>query len=175
MVEAQRLCRFDDATYHEPASYNDLLSYYNQRDHLLINRFEIKGALEKLVACDVHLLTNSEFSSYDQHFEHLWQAHDQNSSTERKFLEYLKKHKLRLPDKAQHRVEGIYCQPDFYYEPGIWVFCDGTPHDTAEQKARDKSQREAIENRGEEVIVYHYADSLDELTAQRPDIFYSVN
>ncbi|MGI4744251.1 MAG: DEAD/DEAH box helicase [Janthinobacterium lividum] len=175
MVEAQRLCRFDDATYIEPASYNDLLSYYNQRDHLLINRFDIKDALDKLVACDVHLLTNSEFSSYEQHFEHLWQAHDQNSSTERKFLEYLKKNKLRLPDKAQHRVEGIYCQPDFYYEPGIWVFCDGTPHDTSEQKARDKSQREAIENRGEEVVVYHYADSLDELTAQRPDIFYSVN
>ena len=175
MVEAHRLCRFDEVTYKEPASYNDLLSYYNQRDHLLIDRFEIRDALEKLIAADIHLLTNSDFDSYEQQFEHLWQAHDKSSSTERKFLDHLKKHKLRLPDKAQHRVEGIYCQPDFYYEPGIWVFCDGTPHDEPAQKAKDKLQREAIENRGEEVFVYHYADSLEELTAKRPDIFFAVS
>ncbi|GAB3869216.1 DEAD/DEAH box helicase [Hymenobacter segetis] len=175
MVEAYRLCRFDDDSYKEPASYNDLLSYYNQRDHLLINRFDIRDALEKLIAADIHLLTNSDFDSYEQQFEHLWQAHDKSSSTERKFLDYLKKNKLRLPDKAQHRVEGIYCQPDFYYEPGIWVFCDGTPHDEPGQKAHDKLQREAIENRGEEVFVYHYSESLEELTAKRPDIFFAVS
>ena len=175
MVEAQRLCRFDDPNYREPASYNDLLSYYNQRDHLLIDRFEIQDALEKLVACDIQLLTNSDFDSYEQQYEHLWQAHDKSSSTERKFLTHLKKNKLRLPDKAQHRVDGIYCQPDFYYEPGIWVFCDGTPHDEPAQKAQDKLLREAIENRGEEVLVYHYADSLEEMTAKRPDVFYAVS
>jgi superfamily II DNA/RNA helicase len=175
MVEAYRLCRFDDDNYKEPASYNDLLSYYNQRDHLLIDRFEIRDALKKLIAADIHLLTNSDFDSYEQQFEHLWQAHDKSSSTERKFLDYLKKNKLRLPDKAQHRVEGIYCQPDFYYEPGIWVFCDGTPHDELGQKAHDKLQREAIENRGEEVFVYHYSESLEELTAKRPDIFFAVS
>lgn len=175
MLEAQRLCRFDDDTYKEPASYNDLLNYYNQRDHLLIDRFEIRDALEKLIAADIHLLTNSDFDSYEQQFEHLWQAHDKSSSTERKFLNFLKKNKLRLPDKAQHRVEGIYCQPDFYYEPGIWVFCDGTPHDEPSQKAHDKLQREAIENRGEEVFVYHYSESLEELTAKRPDIFFAVS
>ena len=27
------ICRFDDPDYRAPASYNDLLSYYNQRDH----------------------------------------------------------------------------------------------------------------------------------------------
>ena len=175
MVEAQRLCRFDDPNYREPASYNDLLSYYNQRDHLLIDRFEIQDALEKLVACGIQLLTNSDFDSYEQQYEHLWQAHDKSSSTERKFLAHLKKHKLRLPDKAQHRVDGIYCQPDFYYEPGIWVFCDGTPHDEPAQKTQDKLLREAIENRGEEVLVYHYADSLEEMTAKRPDVFYAVS
>ncbi|MBD2714370.1 DEAD/DEAH box helicase [Microvirga sp. STR05] len=172
--EAWDLCLFDDLTYTEPASYGDLLSYYNQRDHLLINRFSIKDALEKLLACQICLLTNADFDSYEEHYQHLWDAHDKSSSTERTFLAHLKKHKLRLPDKAQHRVEGIYCQPDFYYEPGIWVFCDGTPHDKPDQQERDAIQREAITNRGEEVIVYHYKDCLDTLVAERPDVFYPV-
>lgn len=31
--QAITLCRFDDVNYKAPASYDDLLSYYNQRDH----------------------------------------------------------------------------------------------------------------------------------------------
>jgi len=46
--QAISLCRFDDPEYKGPASDNDLLSYYNQRDHLIIDRHLIKDALEKL-------------------------------------------------------------------------------------------------------------------------------
>ena len=39
--EAWKLCRFEDASYRDKASYKDLLSYYNQPDHPVIDRFLI--------------------------------------------------------------------------------------------------------------------------------------
>ena len=108
-------------------------------------------------------------------------AYDSSSSTEKKFLDYLYGHGLRLPDEAQRRIPGLYCQPDFYYAPGpgknalpVHVFCDGTPHDTQGVKDRDDRQREAIYDLGQDYIVYYYKDSLDGLVASRPDIFRKV-
>lgn len=99
---------------------------------------------------------------------------DPNSSTERTFIQYLYDRGLRLPDAAQKRVDGIYCQPDFYYEPRFWVFCDGSPHDDNSVKERDESQRQAIIARGDEVWAWHYRQNLAERIAQRPDIFRKV-
>jgi hypothetical protein len=79
-----------------------------------------------------------------------------------------------LPDEAQKRVEGIYCQPDFYYEPRFWVFCDGSPHDDHETKRRDADQRQLIIARGDEVWSWHYRDDLAARIAQRPDVFRKV-
>lgn len=56
----------------------------------------------------------------------------------------------------------------------MWVFCDGTPHDKPEVKAKDKKQRKAILNRGAQVFVHYYQDNLAEIIASRPDIFYKV-
>ena len=75
---------------------------------------------------------------------------------------------------AQTQVEGIYVQPDFYYEPRFWVFCDGTPHDEAAVKADDEAKRQAIIAQGDEVWVYHYKDDLATVLANRPDIFRKV-
>ena len=72
------------------------------------------------------------------------------------------------------KVEGIYVQPDFYYEPRIHVFCDGTPHDEPEVKAADALKRQALIARGDEVWVYYYKDDLAAKVAQRPDIFRKV-
>ena len=99
---------------------------------------------------------------------------DPNSSTERVFIDYLYKNGLRLPDAAQKRVPGIYCQPDFYYEPRIWIFCDGSPHDTSEVRERDDEQRQLIIARGDEVWSWHYREDLATKIAQRPDIFRKV-
>jgi superfamily II DNA/RNA helicase len=172
--EAIRLCRYDDAEYKGPASYDDLLSYYNQREHKIIDRHLIKPALERLKSCSLELLTSSQFQSYEEHYQWLLKFIDPNSSTERKFLDYLHEHGLRLPDSAQKPVEGIYVKPDFFYKPDVWVFCDGTPHDEAQLKEEDNSKRQAILNRGEQVFVYHYKDDLAVRIASRPDIFKKV-
>lgn len=171
---AKEVCRFDDPEYLAPASYDDLLSYYNQRDHKIINRFLIQDALDKLAVCAIEIQSNVGFRDYDEHYRAMRRSIDPNSSTERAFIDYLYANGLRLPDAAQKRVDGIYCQPDFYYEPRVWVFCDGSPHDSEEIRQRDESQRQLIIARGDEVWVWHYRDDLATRIAQRPDIFRKV-
>ena len=76
--------------------------------------------------------------------------------------------------EAQKRVDGIYCQPDFYYEPRFWVFCDGSPHDEEATQQRDAEQRQLIIARGDEVWAWHYREDLATRIAQRPDVFRKV-
>ncbi|SJM89319.1 Helicase family protein with metal-binding cysteine cluster (fragment) [Crenothrix polyspora] len=172
--QAISICRFDDEHYKGPASYDDLLSYYNQRDHKIINRHLISDALEKLRICSVEIQTNTGYSNYDAQYQALLRNIDATSATEKKFLDYLYSNGHRLPDEAQKRVEGVYVQPDFYYHPRIWVFCDGTPHDTPAVKMDDENKRQAIMAMGDEVWVYYYKDNLVDIIAARPDIFNKI-
>lgn len=171
---AKQVCRFDDLDYRAPASYDDLLSYYNQRDHKVIDRFLIRDALDKLALCTIEIQTNTGFRDYDEQYQAMLRSLDPNSSTERTFVKFLYENGLRLPDTAQQRVEGIYCQPDFYYEPRFWVFCDGSPHDSDAVKERDDEQRQLIIAKGDEVWAWHYRENLAAKVAQRPDIFRKV-
>jgi len=171
--EAIKVCRFDEEP-DIPATYNDLLSYYNQRFHKSIDRFLIQDALKKLKCCSVEIHRNSNYKDYDSQYAALEKALDPNSSTEKTFLKYLYEHGLRLPDSAQKRVDGVYVQPDFFYEPDIHVFCDGTPHDRPEVKEQDLLKRAQIRSLGEKVFVYYYQDNLAQLIASRPDIFKKV-
>ena len=171
--EAISLLQFDNPDYKDPASYNDLLSYYNQRDHADIDRFLIKDALEKLKVCDIEILGSGK-KSYEDQYGLLLRTMDPNSDTEKKFLSYLYKNNLKLPDSAQKRVKGIYTQPDFFYKPDFWVYCDGTPHDKFDVQKDDKKKRDAIRNKGDQVFVYYYQDDLEKIISDRPDIFKKV-
>ena len=172
--EAVKVCQFDIDPSPSPASYDNLLDYYNQRYHPRLNRWEIRGALERLSACSFESVKNSQYADYDAHYRQLSRTIDPNSSTERKFLEVLFDAGLRLPDTAQKTFDGIYVQPDFFYEPNIWVFCDGTPHDDPAVRADDEAKRQAIINAGGEVIVWHYRSDLETLVRSRGDIFRKV-
>lgn len=172
--QAYHLCQYDNESYKAPACYDDLLSYYNQRDHRIIDRHLIKDALEKLLICDIEIQSNTGFSSYEDQHQTLLRGLDPNSSTELNFIKFLYENGLRLPDAAQKRVEGIFVQPDFYYEPRIWIFCDGTPHDSPAVQADDEAKRQSIIAKGDEVWVYYYRDNLAEKVATRPDIFRKV-
>ena len=171
---AQSICRFDNTEFKAKASYDDLLSYYNQRDHLRVDRFSIKDALEKLLTANVEIQSNASYVSYDAHYQSLLPAIDPNSKLERIFLDHLYRNNLRLPDSAQKLTPGIYSQPDFFYEPRIWIFVDGNVHDQPEVAAQDAKKRAEILARGDEVIVYRYDQNLEELLANRPDIFWKV-
>ena len=171
---AEQICRFDDEDYKAPASYDDLMSYYNQRDHQRLDRFLIRDALGKLKLSDIEIQASTVFKDYEEQYQYMVRHLDPNSSTERTFIEHLYQRGLRLPDDAQKRVPGIYCQPDFFYEPRFWVFCDGSYHDNPQVRERDDEQRQLIMARGDEVWSWHYREDLDTKIAQRPDIFRKV-
>lgn len=170
---AIQICDFDNAEKPK-ATYDDLLSYYNQPHHLDLDRFSIKDALERLSTCSLDCSNSASDENYEAQFQRLLKELDANSSTEEKFVRYLHNRNLRLPDKGQISVDGIYTKPDFFYLPDTWVFCDGTPHDDPAQQADDIAKRKAIKERGDEVIVYYYKDDLDALVAKYPDIFKPV-
>jgi len=172
--EAWKVCQFETDTSLSPASYDNLLDYYNQRHHPRLNRWDIKGALERLAACSFESVKSPPFADYDDHYQRISRQVDANSATERKFLDYLYQQGLRLPDAAQKLFPGVYVQPDFFYEPNVWIFCDGTPHDDSALREEDHAKRQAIINAGGEVIVWHYRDSLEELIRGRGDIFRKV-
>ncbi|MEA2013401.1 MAG: DUF1998 domain-containing protein [Verrucomicrobiota bacterium] len=171
--EAIKVCEFDK-NKEIPASYDNLLSYCNQREHKIIDRFLIKDALEKLKICTIEKQFNKAYDNYDAQYKSILSAIDPNSSTEKKFIEYLYKNNLRLPDSAQKRVEGVYVQPDFFYEPDIHVFCDGTPHDKPDIIQDDKIKRQQLRSIGHKVFVYYYKDKLEKIIVERPDIFKKV-
>lgn len=178
MKEAYKVCFYLNHIEQQgevlPATYDDLLSYYNQYHHQQIDRNLIRDALRTLVESKVEILTNKTFGSYDEHYRFLKAARDQNSSTEEAFLGFLYKHGLKLPDVAQPNVTNLYVRPDFLYYPNVYVFCDGTPHDRAEVSRDDSDKRTALKDSGYQVLVWHYKMSLDEFVANRPDIFKKV-
>ncbi|MCZ8283904.1 MAG: hypothetical protein O9353_00475 [Bacteroidia bacterium] len=157
-----------------PATYEDLLSYYNQFYHLKINRKLIREALRNLKGSKVEVHINASFSSYEDQYQALQAGRDQTSSTEDAFLKYLYKNSLRLPDAVQPKVEHMFVRPDFYFKPNIYVFCDGTPHDNPAVQKDDLEKRSALKKDGYQVLSWYYKDKLEDFIIKRPDIFKKV-
>lgn len=178
MTEAYRVCfTANDVELPEevaPATYDDLLSYYNQVYHEKINRKYIREALSKLRRAKTEINENTGYDSYEAQYHSLQQQRDPNSSTEDQFLKYLYRFGLRLPDLAQPRGENMFVQPDFMYKPNVYIFCDGTPHDQPEVQADDAIKRNALKKSGYQVLVWHYRDDLSDFVAKRPDIFKKI-
>ncbi len=178
MKEAYRICFFKDDVELEgeviPATYDDLLSYYNQYYHKKIDRNLVREALQVLRHSNLEISSNRSFDNYDEQYQFMQAARDPNSSTEEKFLKYLYNHSLRLPDEAQPHIPNMYVRPDFLFKPNICIFCDGSPHDKDTVKEDDMEKRNALKAAGYQVLTWYYMDSLDEFVGKRPDIFKKV-
>jgi hypothetical protein len=170
--------REDKRTDLPKASYEDLLSYFNQRHHDELDRFAVKPALERLMGCTAEPTRYER--NYDEHFDLLFRQTDASSELERRFLKGLKEQGLALPDRAQvnlSSVTGHYISADFLYENNgttTLVFIDGAVHDTPEQKAADEHKRNILRDRGYDVVVWHYLQNLIEFLRSRLDIFRKV-
>ena len=159
-----------------PADYTNLLNYYNQPFHPVIDIRRIYKALRIMMEAKVEVRSAGQTISYDELYERLEAERDHNSSTEYEFLKYLHDHRLRLPDKAQPMFPGeYYVQPDFQYGDRIVVFCDGTPHDLPEVQEDDRNKREVLRNAGYIVLAWHYATPLEQFISENADIFTPVN
>jgi hypothetical protein len=158
------------------ATYQDLLSYYNQIHHQFLNRYNIKETLENLMDCDVELVQGSG-NDREEQYKYLLDAYDKKSSTELKFIEYLYNNGYVLPDKAQVNLKDYYISADFVFNSGIGntiVFCDGSVHDREDIKKRDEMISKILQEGAIDVIRWHYKDSLEKLIEGRKDIFRKV-
>ena len=185
--EAYSLMYFDPDTKEDiapdkpKASYDDLLSYYNQRYHESLDRFKIKSALELLMICEVDIsgTGNSGHSDRSAHYNELLEGYDINSDMEKRLIEYLYKHEYVLPDKAQVNLSGslgFYVSADFVYLNAdktirAILFCDGLIHDRKEIREDDSHKRTILRERGMDVIEWYYSESIPDLVERRKDIF----
>lgn len=183
-VESYKCMHYDPETRLETefgktlprASYSDLLSYYNQRQHDILDRHSIKETLEHLMDCDLSLLQKG--NNRDEHYHFLLGAYDKSSGTELPLIKYLYNNKLALPDKAQVFLEDFYISVDYVYNTvngPVLIFCDGAVHDSEQMKKGDKHKRDLLREKGYDVIEWHYLEKVEELVNRRKDIFRKVN
>ena len=114
-VEAYKVVHFDPQTREDTrpdlprATYEDLLSYFNQRDHEVLNRFAIKEALQRLMDCKIDNQKGSK--SVDEQYQHLLASYDTNSDMERKLIEFpLQGGVMPCPDRAQYNLGRLLCE-----------------------------------------------------------------
>jgi ATP-dependent helicase YprA (DUF1998 family)/very-short-patch-repair endonuclease len=178
--EALRLCHFDPETEtdlrHAPrapedceaACYDCLLSYYNQRDHRLLDRHAIRDFLFDLT--EAHVVAGPAEKPRSEHLQQLMRGTD--SELERTWLRYLEKHQLHLPTHAQRLIESCGTRPDFYYEDAmVAIYVDGHFHDYPERRERDTAYTMCLEDRGYIVIRFGHEEDWASKIAEYPNIF----
>jgi len=139
----------------EAACYDCLLSYYNQRDHRLLDRHLLPALL--LPWLDSRLECSPTSASRSEQLEALLRLC--GSELERRWLRMVDELELRLPTKGQELVVSCSARPDFSY-PQAWIFVDGPPHDEPRQQAEDLRQQERLEDLRMVIRFHHAADWL---------------
>jgi superfamily II DNA/RNA helicase/very-short-patch-repair endonuclease len=178
-LKAYEICGYDYKTKEDKfpgrpkASYDDLLSYYNQMDHVKINRHDIVKALDLLISSNPD---DTIGGTFEDKYEELLKGIHHKSPGEKELLEYLFNNGFRLPDFTNHNMEEFYVQPDFVYDrERALIFVDGGIHKKGIVKADDDKKRKAIELAGFDVLVWDYTtETVDSFVSRRQDIFRKV-
>jgi len=149
----------------ERACYECLLSFYNQRDHELLDRTLVLPALQALKGLEVEPIRRP---SVGPSFEEL-EAQCQ-SDFEREVLAAIRDQGLPLPDEAQKTVyedDEPIATADFFYEPKIPVFVDGSPHYRDYIAAADERKRSRMKAKGYRIeTIKDIEAGLDELATR---------
>lgn len=152
----------------EAACYDCLLSYGNQPDHKLLDRYIIKDLLLDLQASTV--VTSGVKRSRAEHLDELLKL--SGSDLERDWLRFLDERRHRLPSRAQLLLEKFGTRPDFVYEDAqTVVYIDGPHHDFPERQARDAAQNDLLEDSGYTVVRFGLRDDWAAILANFPDVF----
>jgi very-short-patch-repair endonuclease len=151
------------------ACYECLLSYGNQRDYPRLNRHIVRDLLVKLSKGSV--FSRKAGRDYEDHYRWLRSLTDSRSELERKFIDHLYQTKRRLPDEGQKFLKDYYSNPDFFCEPNVCIFCDGSVHDEPAQKEKDRITRQELKDLGYRVIVIRYDQNLEDQIRRYPDVF----
>lgn len=150
------------------ACYQCLLSYTNQPDHDLLNRYLVRDILRDWQQAQV--LERDRTMTREQHRDELIKL--TQSSLEREFIDWLYENGYRMPDKAQVLIEDPYARPDFYFESGrVCVYVDGPAHEDELVRQRDAIDRAKLERRGYQVVSVTYPSRWPAEVAEWPDVF----
>lgn len=141
--------------YCEAGCYRCLLSYYNQPDHMLIDRKDkaagglLLDLLCRLTQARTHQGTQGR--SPQEHDAQL--ARTAGSTLEQAWLDYVAEHGYRKPDRGQHNIAGANACADFFYDDlNLAVFIDGPHHETDAQRAQDAAIDRKLEALGYLVV-----------------------
>jgi len=152
----------------EAACYDCLMSYYNQRDHLLLDRTLIRDQL--LDYRNAVVETSPVASGRDEHFQQLKNLCQ--SVLEEKWLEYLFEKGYRLPSKAQVLMSDCQTRPDFTYENEfVVVYIDGYHHLDEKRQQRDTQQQSCLEDLGYTVLRFGLLDDWPKIIAENEYLF----
>ncbi len=139
----------------EAGCYKCLLSYYNQPDHLHIDRQDADNEGKALdILCQ---LTRSlgEVGSFGRTSEQQKGELQRiaGSSLEQAWLDYVQANGYRAPDSGQHTIERCQTTADFYYAD--WkaaIFIDGPHHEEPARAGKDQSINACLEAGGYYVV-----------------------
>lgn len=145
----------------QKACYACLLSFYNQRVHHLLDRSLVLPWLQGLEGLRVEpIVSESRFEALAAQCE---------SDLERQVLKAIRDRGLRVPDEAQRTIydeDEPLAIADFFYEPKIVVFVDGSPHHRDYVRDADRRKRLRLKGLGYRIVVVKADDTeagLDEL------------
>ncbi len=154
----------------EMGCYDCLLSFGNQRHHQVIDRKLVRDLLVRFAGAKV--TDTVPGVSRDDHTQALLDGAD--STLEQKFVAFLARNGLRLPDKQQFFVSSALSRPDFVYETKVGpvaVFIDGPHHDSEVQAQRDEDAQERLYDDGWEVIRFRHDDDWSEIVRRYGSVF----
>ncbi len=150
------------------ACYDCLMSYGNQPDHRLLDRFAIRDVLIELAGAKVE--TSPTPLTREEHLTRLERLCD--SELERHFLRMLADGGYRLPDQAQHLMPEYSTRPDFVFnDAAVVVYVDGPHHRHADRATRDKAQSEALTDGGWDVLRFTDENDWQRIIDANPGTF----
>lgn len=159
----------------EAGCYKCLLSYYNQPDHLLIDRQDQEAdGLVLGILCRL-TLSRSERDSLERATGEPSSELEELSTSrlQKAWLAYVEKHGYLKPDRAQHKLAAVGVYADFLYDAfNLVVFIGDPHHENDSQRAKDADIDQRLEDLG--FIVVRFSEepgSWPSVFAANADLF----
>lgn len=155
----------------EAGCYKCLLSYYNQPEHVNIDRRkpDVLDLLCRLTRAEGR--KGTEGRSAESHYDELLRM--SGSSLEKAWLKFINERGYNLPDRAQVLLEAFNTRPDFAYSKSqAVIYIDGPHHEQDPQKKLDEKITADLSDAGITVIRFPKDQAIwPSITGIYPDIF----